>query len=442
MQKFTLSICCFSAILVMGLSSCKDDDDPFVPANLSVNTETVTISEAGGTVEIEIVLDKAAPTDITVEYDLGGTAVSPADYSVVGTEGELDIPQGQTSGIIEIDIVNDAIYEGNETIEISLQDVNSTDVLITNDDEAVVTITDDDPQTVVSFATTTLEIKESDNDELLEIQVNLSGPAPQAVTVQYQLTHGQGFAIDDIYGEAEEIPAQFFDFSIEGGQQQVTIPQGGTSGVIQFQIFSDFLLEDPEEIEITLLASTGVTLGTNTVMTITLNQEDGKAIALVWDDAYTDVDMDLFLWIGDNINELDFVASSTNPDVDPKLEIVFIPAIIQDAAFGASYTYYSGTADPMNFEAHFVDFINGEFADDFDVYPGTYTIANINAWDQTGAPEPAVVQTFRKEAGAFVDITDITEPATGSRKPTVALPQEIKKNRSGLPKVSTKIRPF
>ena len=445
MQKFTLSICSVCALLLLGISSCKDDDEPFVKPKLSVGTETVTIGEGGGTAEVEIVLDKAAPTDITVEYSLGGTAVSPADYSIVGTEGEIDIPQGQTSATIKISIVNDVVYECDETIEIELQDVNSDDIEITNDDEAIVTITEDDAQSIASFATAALTVKESDNETLLDIQISLSSPAAQAVTIEYEFTHGDGFATDDIYGAAQEppIPAQYIDFEVEGGQQQVSIAQGASSGLIQLQLFSDFLIEDDETIEITLTGATGTTIGTNNKMTITLAQEDGKAIVLVWDD-YEDVDMDMFLWIGETITtfEPNPVATSITAAVDPQIEIVFIPSIVENAAFGLSFVYYSGTEDPMNFESHFIDFTDGEFADDFDAYPGTYTLANINAWDEEGAPAPAVVQTFVIDAGTYKDITDIEEPATGSRKPTISKPLGLKKTKSIPTKIPRWIRSF
>ncbi len=447
MQKSILSICALCATLVLALSSCKDDDDPVVPAKLSINTETVSVSEGGGTAAVEVVLDKAAPADITIEYSLGGTAVSPADYTIVN-EGELEIPQGQTSGTIAITIVNDAVYEGNETIEIEIQDVNSTDVEITNDDEAIVTITEDDPQATVSFPTTTMTVKESDNEELLEIQVSLSTAAPQAITIQYEFAHNdqESFAIDDIYAAAQTpvIPEQFVDFEVDGGQPQVVIPQGANSAVIKLQLFSDFLLEDDETINITLTSANGATIGTNNKMTITLAQEDGKAILLVWDDDYTDVDMDMFLWVGETITTFgpNPIATSLNEAVDPQYELVFIPSVVEDAAFGVSYVYYAGTADPMNFESHFIDFVDGDFAEDFDIYPGTYTQANVNKWDQTGAPKPAVVQTFRIEAGAYVEITDIEEPASGSRKAPVTIPAGMMKTKSHLVTPPLRVRSF
>jgi hypothetical protein len=436
MQKFTLSICSVCALIVLGLSSCKDDDEPFVKPKLSVATETVTIAEGGGTAEVGIVLDKAAPTDITVEYSLGGTAVSPADYSIVGTEGEIDIPQGQTSATIKISIVNDVTYEGNETIEIELQDVNSDDIEITNDDEAVVTITEDDAQVELTMATATVDINEEDGE--LIVEVTLSQAAVQEITLNYTLT---GTALDTVFAatqEPEPIPVQYWDYYIDTENSgQLVIPQGATKGEISVQILTDFQFEDPETIVITLDNATGATIGTNKVTTINVEQQNGKIIALVWDDAYTDVDMDMFLWIGDDVSDLFFAASSTNPSVTERVEALIIPDNIDGVAFGTSYTYYEGTADPMEFEAHFADFVDGtvEPLPDRDVYPGIYTVANINRWDEDGAAAPAIVQTFEKNAGVFENVTDpIVAPATGSRTVTVALPQGVRKLKTSLSK--------
>ena len=117
-------------MLIIGLSSCKDDE-PFVKPNLSVASATLSVNENAGSVQVGVTLDKGAPEDITIEYDLGGTATSPADYSVTGKEGEITIAKGETTGTATIQIVSDALYEGNETIELSLDDVSSEDVLIT-----------------------------------------------------------------------------------------------------------------------------------------------------------------------------------------------------------------------------------------------------------------------------------------------------------------------
>ena len=434
MQKFVLLLCSASAIVALGigLSSCKDDE-PFVKPNLSVASKTASFSEAAGTIEVEVVLDKGAPADITIEYDLGGTALSPADYSIVGTEGEVEIAKGATSGIISIQIVSDAIFEGNETIEISLEDVSSDDVVITNDDETLVTINDDDTQPKASFKTTALTIVESDNIDFLEIEVILDNPAAQEVTVEFEITHAAGHALDALYGIEEEISSQYYDYYVEGDEQSVVIAQGANSGKVQLQILSDFVFEDDETIELTLSAATGAEISaTNKTMTITLQQEDGRIIALVWDNAYTDVDMDLILWAGEEASELEFTAISANPSVTQKLEILFIPEAIQSAAFGLSYTYYAGTAAPMNFEAQFIDFADGtaEAEANYDIYPGSYTLANINKWE--GLDDLVhVEQTFEKEEGDYVNVSTITIPASGSRAKFHKVPSGIKKMKYG-----------
>lgn len=428
MQKFTLLICSLCAIVAMGIgfSSCKDDE-PFVKPNLSVKTESITVAESGGTVQVEFVLDKGAPGDITIEYELRGTATSPADYTIVGTEGEVEIANGQTSGVVQIQIVADAIFEGNETIEVSIEDVSSTDVLITNDDETTITITDDDPQVTLSMATAALTVNEDDQDVVLEI--NLSAVSTQAITVGYTLS---GTALDLVTGVDEEIHPQYWDYVVDvENSGELIIPAGANKGQIPLVIFTDFQLEDDETIIVTLNdASSGVQIPAATnKTTVTVEQQDGKALALVWSNAHTDVDMDLFLWdVGNDPDSV--IAFSANAGATPRVEALFIPSIIESGSLGASYVYYSGTANPMNFEAHFADVVDGviEPAANRDVFPAAYTLANINAWDAQNAPAPTVVQTFSLSATGVTNIsTPITIPTTGSRMATVATPKGIRK---------------
>jgi hypothetical protein len=183
--------------------------------------------------------------------------------------------------------------------------------------------------------------------------------------------------------------------------------------------YSDFRLEDDETLVITLQgAGTQVDIGTVNSITITLNQEDGRAVVLFWDEDTT-IDMDLFLWIGDlgtPVNELLILTVSAFAGFEPP-ELVFIPSVVTDASFGTSYIYYEGDVDPMDFEVQFIDFAAGVFEvlADRDVYNATYTLANINAWDEDGAPDPLVVQTFDVDGGVFSTPSAITVPASGSR---------------------------
>lgn len=288
----------------------------------------------------------------------------------------------------------------------------------------------------VSFVDTEAEVNEDQSTSgLFEISIQLDKAAPADLTIEYNLG---GTAFDSISAFNDGIPSSYYDYYVNGVSGKLQVPAGQSAANIEIQLYSDFRFEDDETIEITLSESAGAQIGTNNKHTITLQQQDGKVVALVWGDDYTDVDMDMFLWTGDETTVLQgVIATAINEGVSPKQEIIFIPSVftadITEAAFGLSYVYYTGSANPMNFEAQFADFANGELEAeaDRDVYAASYTLDNINAWDETEI-DPAIVQTFRIVNGAYVDITEITVPASGSRIKTHKLPQGLERRTARL----------
>lgn len=426
------------AVLVgagLGFSSCKDDEPP-VPPKLSFAESAMTVNEDVGVIDVELVLDKPYSRDLNVEYTLGGTAsdqdavgTANADYEVVGTHGVVVIESGATSGTIKIEIYSDAAFEDDETIEISIIDVNTSDVQLTADDEIVITITNDDAQAVAVFGAASLTVNEADG--LVDLVVELNNPASSDLIINYTV---EGSALDSLTGVQDEIPPQFFDYKfVTESFGELEISAGQTSGSITIKLFSDFYFEGDETIVLTLTGSSAASIGTDNKMTVTIEQEDGKAIGLLWDPSYADVDMDLFLWWGEDIATTDnLLALAIAEATEPQEEIVFIPKAVSDGitdlAFGLSYVYYQGTADPMNFEAHFVDFANGEFeaAGDRDVFTAAYTLQNINPWFESKV-DPQVVQTFRIVNGEYIEITEITVPASGSRMKAYELPRELQR---------------
>lgn len=438
---YTLSIALLAA-LGFGFSSCKEDEPPAKPKLSFAETE-MTVSEDDGIIEVEVVLDKAYSKDLRIEYELGGTAddqdvvgTANADYIVKEDHGVVEIESGETSGTIRIEIYSDAKFEADETIEIAIVDTNTDEVELTADDETVITITNDDAQITATFgAGATMTVNEDDgvdaNGEIkyISVPVQLDKPATSEVTIEYSI---DGTALDSLLGFEEEIPGSYWDYYVHGTSGVVTIPAGQTAGKIEFRLYSDFMFEGDETIELTLTGGEAA-IGTANKATVTINQQNGKVIALVWDEAHADVDMDMFLWIGETVTTLEGVlASALTPRTTPRQELIIIPTVIADAfeeaAFGLSFVYYSGTANPMNFEVHYADFVDGEIegVDDREIFAAAYTLANINAWDQSDV-DPIVVQTFRIVAGEFVDLTDITVPSSGSRMRTHRLPKGLER---------------
>jgi hypothetical protein len=134
--------------------------------------------------------------------------------------------------------------------------------------------------------------------------------------------------------------------------------------------------------------------------------------------------MDMFLWIGDDVNNTDnmelFTLSALGRTT-PKQEVIFIPDAIfvpgADVAFGASYIYYGGTASPLNFDVTFSDYIDGVLEDEAtaDKFSATYTTSNINKWDTQTGSVPAIEQTFTMTDGVYGNFSAVTVPTTGSR---------------------------
>jgi hypothetical protein len=425
-------------LLGIGLSSCKDDEKPS-KAKVSFASETKTVQESAGTVEVKVTLDRALGKDLIVSYDLAGTALekagtNQADYEVDGDAGEITIAKGETIGVIKLNIVNDLNYESEETIDISLTDVNSTDAEISTDDETVVTIQSDDLGPKASFLASTMTVNEVDGyDNLLEIEVTLDNPVSEDINIEYELS---GTAIDSLYGFSQEFPGEYYDYYVDGESGVIPIASGETSGKIYIQLIPDFHYETNESIVITLKESPGIQLGTTKTLTITLKQQDGKIIELSWDNSYTDVDMDMFLWIGADIGSLNgVIATSINPSTTVKKEYVFIPkgyvGLVSDRAFGLSYVYYEGTANPMNFTVKYIDLVDGveEASGSQDIYTGSYDLDNINQWDADNAPDPQIEQTLKIVNNAIAEISTITIPATGSRSKTYSIPAKFKRSK-------------
>ncbi len=288
--QLVLSISALAGLLIA--VSCKDDDVPPVPSKLSFAVKTMTVNEADGIIEVEIVLDKPALENFTVDYKVSGTAqdaetetnnTPAADFRILedlSDYGEVDFDKGQSVGIIQIQLFSDFNYEGNEIIEIELIDVDSDLVQITRDDE----------------------------------------------------------------------------------------------------------------------------------IKITIKQEDGLLVFLNWESPL--VDLDLIIRRGASTSTLNQVVAGS---LFGKPEFNIIPKAHVNAAFGLSYTYYSGEVDPLDFFVTFIEVTDGVWAPEANwmEYEGQYTLENINEWDSPD--ETIVAQTFEKVGNTWINFSEIKILDQGSR---------------------------
>jgi hypothetical protein len=175
-----------SAILTITLSSAASDGnggndvqniavtvanvDEGIPKTLSIADAVVT-EVSGESAILTITLSSAASETVTVNYATSNatattnsgnftlTANANSDYTA--TSGTATILAGQTTATITVPIYNDSLYEGNETVTVTLSNASGDGATI-SDSTATLTITDNE---IVNNATALAEVTESSFDE-------------------------------------------------------------------------------------------------------------------------------------------------------------------------------------------------------------------------------------------------------------------------------------
>ena len=233
-----------------------DNDNPPV---VDFNTTSSSGAESVSSKPLTVDLSAASGQDVTVDYAVTGTATgSGTDYTLAN--GTLTISAGATSGTITIaGIVDDSIDEANETVIVTLSSpINAT---LGSDDAHTYTITDNDNPPVVDFNTTSSSGAESVSSKA--ITVDLSASSIQNVTVDYVVT-GTASGSGTDYTLADDT---------------LTISAGATSGTITIAgIVDDGLDELNETVIVTLSNPSNATLGSDSVHTYTITDNDNPPV--------------------------------------------------------------------------------------------------------------------------------------------------------------------
>ncbi len=300
---------------------------------------------------------------------------------------------------------------------------------------------DDDPPAKgqLSFATATTTVVESDGT--VEVEITLNKAASEDFTIEYTL---DGSAIEKSTVSANAA----YDYE-DLNEGEIEIKKGEKSAIIEFTLYSDGAIEDPETIEISIadVDSEKIEITRDDEFEITITQEDGILIGLEWGvgegENYTDVDMDMILWAEDESSNLALtnIAAARLSVNSP--EALFLPsAFLQDGNYGLSCIYYAGTPNPMNFKVTFIEIVNDAEASTT-VRTGAYGPVNINnTWDAEDGQgaEPLLAITFKKSGGDYHDFSFITVHANGSRQGSFNTHPPFAKKVSAAPVMSSRLQ--
>ncbi len=225
-----------------------------IAAQVAFSSATSNGLEDISPAEVEVALN--FPLSFEVTFDVaqtGGTATEASDYTF--TDGNFTIPAGTTTAQVPILPIDDFEVEIDETVVLELS--NIVGAVAGAETVNTFTINDDDVFIKADFALTVATGAE--NLTPATVDVNLSNPSTLDTEVYYEITGGT--AVDG--GE---------DYDLTSGTLSYTA--GDVTETLSIPITDDLLNEDDETIEISLTGGNGVTIGTATTFTYTIQDND------------------------------------------------------------------------------------------------------------------------------------------------------------------------
>ncbi|XP_065198882.1 uncharacterized protein LOC135830569, partial [Sycon ciliatum] len=252
---------------------------------VTVAEDASAVNEGSSTTAFNIAISTLFNTDLTIHYSVLGTASIGVDYGNVATT--ILIPVSTTNADIEINLIDDALIERTESIEIQLTSVSGVASAVT---------------TIISTTNAVVEI--IDNDKLLSIQVtSQDSTAAEPITAgnlgsnigTYQITASNPAAFNYILAYSLLGTAgNGLDYSAINNTfigTTILIPANSTVVNLNINPVGDDIAEGDETLQLILQTATSVIAG------VTVNLSSTAAEILLLDE---DVFLDFSVSAGDN----------------------------------------------------------------------------------------------------------------------------------------------
>ena len=224
-----------------GTGTIADDEAQPTVSIAALNPGQVSEADAGD-ITFRVSLDGPADAPVTVALSASGDATEGVDYQAL--PATVTILAGETFADVAVTPIQDGIFEGNEDVVVTLDQVTSGPATINPAaDTAAGTILDDETQPQVSIA----DAQANEDAGTMTFTVTLSQEADEDVVVTYSTANGSATAGQDYTG-------------VPNGT--VTILAGQIEADIDIAITDDAVFEEDEDFTVTL---TGVNSGPATV---------------------------------------------------------------------------------------------------------------------------------------------------------------------------------
>ena len=239
------------------------DDESFPVVNLSANNSTISEGAGSGAIVVTVSLSNASPTSTTVGLTTTGSQTatgSGVDYTL--NSNSLVISAGSTTATTTIDLVDDTLVEGAETIELEINTVSSASGVSENGTQQyTINLTDNEASPTVGLSASS---PIAENGGVSTVTATLSVAAAQSTTVNLLFS---GIADNGT------------DYSLSG--TVITIAGGSTSGSITVTGLDDLLNDEAETVVVdidTVSGGNGASESGTKQATIIITDDDNPPV--------------------------------------------------------------------------------------------------------------------------------------------------------------------
>jgi RHS repeat-associated protein len=194
--------------------------------------------------------------ELTVNYAIAGTATQETDYHKL--TGTVTFKVGEDKAVIDVKPIDDNIFEGNETVILTLAD-DATKYQLNPVKTASLTIADNETKPTISISNPSPATgKEGDpNAKNRAFTIGLSNPSSETITVDYSTIDGTAISGSD--------------YTATKGT--LTFKPGETTQIVNATILNDVLFEDTETFKVKLTNPTNATLKTAESIATIINDD-------------------------------------------------------------------------------------------------------------------------------------------------------------------------
>ncbi len=204
----------------------------------------VTAGESAGTVRLPVELTAPTVLDAQVGYAVTGGTASGGGTDYTLNAGTLLFASGEISQTIDVAIANDVLDEPDETVVLTLSNVEN--VALGTPFTATLTIADDDPPPTVQFSSASFHAAESG----------------AAATISVALGSASGFTITVDYATSDGTAIAPGDYTAASGT--LTFAPGVTNRSFTLVIVEDGVQEGAETVNLTLSNAHNAVIAGNT----------------------------------------------------------------------------------------------------------------------------------------------------------------------------------